>query len=155
MSSVLVKASPAIGRRRLLIKHGLYCVCLASFWTFGKFNCRSPLEGGGGSRSQIRSFFRPPGRRVHDSAEEVLDSLERELTLIESDDEPFVRAATGRNVVPRTNAGEPIVVQSDSLATVPTSPRTLQGVARCEVPDVAPPSASIATTSHMGRPGLG
>ena len=87
----------------------------------------------------------PPGRRVRDSAEEVLDSLERELTLIESDDEPLVRAATGRNVVPRINAGEPGVVQSDSLATVPASPRALQGVARCEVP----------TTSHMCRPGLG
>ena len=32
------------------------------------------------------------------------------------------------------------MVQSDSLATVPASPRALQGVARCEVPDVAPPT---------------
>ena len=82
----------------------------------------------------------PPGQRVRDSAEEVLDSLERELTLIESDDEPLVRAATGRNVVPRIHAREPSVVHSDSLATVPASPRALQGVARCEVPDVAPPT---------------
>ena len=77
----------------------------------------------------------PPGRCVRESAEEVLDSLERELTLIESDDEPLVRVATGR-----IHAVEPGVVHSDSLATVPASPRALQGVVRCEVPDVAPPT---------------
>ena len=54
----LVKASPAFGQRRLLKKHGLYCFCPSSFLTFGQFNCRSPREGGGGSRCQIRSFFR-------------------------------------------------------------------------------------------------
>ena len=36
----------------------------------------------------------PPGRRVRESAEEVLDSLERELTLIESDDEPRTHTDT-------------------------------------------------------------
>ena len=64
----------------------------------------------------------PPGRHIRDSAEEVLDNLERELTLVESDDEPLVRPTTGRNVVPRISAGEPILLQSDSLATVPALP---------------------------------
>ena len=36
----------------------LFCFCPASFLTFGKFSCRSPREGIGGSRCQIRSFFR-------------------------------------------------------------------------------------------------
>ena len=36
ISRVLVKASPAFGRRRLLKKHGLYCFSPASFLTFGK-----------------------------------------------------------------------------------------------------------------------
>ena len=81
----------------------------------------------------------PPGRHIRDSAGEVLDNLERELTLIESDDEPLVRPTTDRKVVPRISAGEPFLVQSDSLATVPASPRALQGVPRrCEVHDVAP-----------------
>ena len=83
--------------------------------------------------SEVFVWARHPTRgRVRDSAEEILDSLERELTSIESDDEPLVRAGTGRNAVPRIHAGEPSVVR-DSAAT-----RALQGVARCEVPDVAP-----------------
>ena len=48
ISRVLVKASPAFGRRHLLKKHGQNCFCPALFLTFGKFNCRG---------CQIRSFF--------------------------------------------------------------------------------------------------
>ena len=57
---VLVKASPAFGRRRLLKKKTLtFCFCPASFLTFGKVNCRSLWGGGGGSRwCQNRSFLR-------------------------------------------------------------------------------------------------
>ena len=40
----------------------------------------------------------PQGRRTQDISDEVLDNLERELRL---DDEPLVRSAEGRNVVPR------------------------------------------------------
>ena len=97
--------------------------------------------------SEVSVWARRPTRALEVGAlvvqpRKFLDYLEWELTLIESDDESLVRVATGRNVVPSINAEEPIVVQSDSLATVPASPRALQGVARWEVPDVAPPTAT-------------
>ena len=104
--------SPSVRNSR----YGLQCVCLGE-----------------------ASHPGPPGRRSRDSAEELLDNLEREL---ESDDEPLVRPTIGQNVVPRIGAGEPILEQhNDSLATVPASPRALEGVARRhEVHDVAPPT---------------
>ena len=49
----------------------------------------------------------PHGRRTRDISDEVLDNLERELRLIESDDEPLVRSTSGRNVVSRISSGEP------------------------------------------------
>ena len=52
----------------------------------------------GSSRSAFKGF-----------TEEVLDHLERESNLIESEDEPLVRPMTGRNVVPRIGAEEPIL----------------------------------------------
>ena len=49
----------------------------------------------------------PHGRRTRDVSDAVLDNLERELRLIESDDEPLIRSTSGRNVVPRISSGEP------------------------------------------------
>ena len=46
------------GFQLALLLNMLFCFCPASFLTFGKFSCRSPREGIGGSRCQIRSFFR-------------------------------------------------------------------------------------------------
>ena len=45
-----------------------------------------------------------PQRRPRDTSDEVLDNLERELRLMESDDEPLVRSTDGRNVVPRISS---------------------------------------------------
>ena len=51
---------------------------------------RGNTDGGeSGLRLGEASNPGPPGRRVRDSAKEILNSLERELTSIESDDEPF------------------------------------------------------------------
>ena len=117
-------------------------------WESGVWHSRYGLRG---VRLGEASNPGPPGRHIRDSAEETLDNLERELTLVESDDEPLVRPTTGRKVVPRISAGEPILVQSDSLATVPASPRALQGVARrCEVPDVAPPTVPALPPLPVG-----
>ena len=90
----------------------------------------------------------PPSRRSRDSAEELLNNLERELNF-ESDDEPLVRPTIGRNVVPRIGAGEPILEHNDSLATVPASPRALEGVEK-EARSARRCPAHSATTSHLG-----
>ena len=42
--------------------------------------------------------------RVIEVAEDIFASLEHELTLIDSDDEPLVRGGFDRNVVPRLEA---------------------------------------------------
>ena len=104
----------------------------------GESGLRNSRYGLRGVRLGEASNPGPPGRRVRDSAEEILDSLERELTSIESDDEPLVRAGTGRNVVPRIHAGEPTVVQSDSEAT-----RALQGG-----PGVKCPTLPLPQSQH-------
>ena len=48
------------------------------------------------------------GRRTRDIPDEVLDNVERELRLMESDDEPLVRSTEGRNVVPRISSLEEV-----------------------------------------------
>ena len=65
----------------------------------------------------------PHGRRVRDESDAVLDNLERELRLNESNDEPLVRPTSGRNVVPRISSLEAV---GESLATVPDSPAALE-----------------------------
>ena len=45
-----------------------------------------------------------PQGRPRDTSDEVLDNLERELRLMESDDEPLVRSTDGRNVVPKISS---------------------------------------------------
>ena len=56
----------------------------------------------------------PQGRRTRDISDEVPDNLERELRLMESDDEPLVRSTEGRNVVPRISSLEDIVATEAS-----------------------------------------
>ena len=80
-----------------------------------------------GVRVEKASHPSPHGRRTRDVSDTVLDNLERELRLIESDDEPLVRSTSGRNVVPRISSGEAI---GESLATVPASPVALETAGR-------------------------
>ena len=42
-----------------------------------------------------------PTRRIRDPSKAIIDSLERELTMVDSDEEPLVRPSVGRNVIPR------------------------------------------------------
>ena len=93
-----------------------------------------------------------PGRRTRDMSDEVLDNLERELRLIESDDEPLVRPTVGRNVVPRISSGEAI---GESLATVPASPVALEASGRScaevvRILDEGVPSTVPADHPHLG-----
>ena len=69
----------------------------------------------------------PHGRRTRDVSDAVLDNLEHEFRLIESDDEPLVRSTSGQNVVPRISSWEAI---GESLATVPASPVALEAAGR-------------------------
>ena len=55
-----------------------------------------------------------PTRRIRDPSEAVIDSLERELTMVDSDEEPLVRPSVGRNVIPRLFPAVP----SEQCATV-------------------------------------
>ena len=74
-------------------------------WESSVRNSRCCLRG---VRLGEASHPGPPGRRSRNSAEELLDNLERELDF-ESDDEPLVRPTIGRNVVPRISTGEPVL----------------------------------------------
>ena len=93
-------------------------------WESGVRNSRHGLRG---VRVGEASHPGPHGRRTRDVSDTVLDNLERELRLIESDDEPLVRSTSGRNVVPRISSGEAI---GESLATVPASPVALETAGR-------------------------
>ena len=93
-------------------------------WESGVRNSRYGLRG---VRLGEASHPGPHGRRTRDVSDTVLDNLERELRLIESDDEPLVRSTGGRNVVPRISSGEAI---GESLATVPASPVALEAAGR-------------------------
>ena len=49
-----------------------------------------------------------PTRRIHDPSKAIIDSLERELTMVDSDEEPLVRPSVGR----------PQVVSNGSISAV-------------------------------------
>ena len=65
-------------------------------------------------------------RFVEDGVDNVLSSLELELTMLDSDEEPLVRSVDGRHVVPRIHDIPP--------PTVPVSFAALEAVERTHVP---------------------
>ena len=80
----------------------------------------------------------PPKSRVSDEAvDNVLSSLELELTMLESDDEPLVRPVDGRVVVPR--------VESSPPPTVPASFSLMEVVQR-------PPFEGLMPMTVIGTP---
>ena len=88
---------------------------------------RNSRYGLRGVRVYEASHPGPHGRRTRDISDEVLDNLERELRLIESDDEPLgsIDKWSERGPQDQFRGGH-----QESLATVPASPVALEAAGR-------------------------
>ena len=103
------------------------------------------------------SLLSGPLRRVRDPSEAIIDSLERELTIVDSDEEPLVRPSVGRIVIPRlfqtvpsehcvrvVEASHPGPLHTQLDSTEWRVPASLPTFRRAEEPDSTVPASSRA-----------